>query len=223
MAYKNDLKMIEDPSQRFRVFLFSGESGYLKYCNKIKSKPMIHTAGLYSPMLRQLLIWNLPDTEAMLRTVRHEGFHQYLDCLMDNPPIWFNEGLAEYYEIADYVYRGLRCRGGQVSTGHLLALHPLDQVIGLSRQLNITPLDRFLFITPEAFYKNPKVHYAQSWAFIHFLRHSTDQNKQLFWTLFDALQKNIPTRQALNQVFQGRDLGKLQEAFKTHIKDLYQD
>ena len=37
----------------------------------------------------------------MLQTVRHEGFHQYLDRLVSNPPVWFNEGLAEYFEMRD--------------------------------------------------------------------------------------------------------------------------
>ena len=54
--------------------------------------------GLYSPALKQLLIWNQPNRKKMLETVRHEGFHQYLDGVMSDPPPWLNEGLAMYYE-----------------------------------------------------------------------------------------------------------------------------
>ena len=37
---------------------------------------------MYSPLLKQLLIWNTPDSDRMIRTARHEGFHQYLDARM---------------------------------------------------------------------------------------------------------------------------------------------
>ena len=30
--------------------------------------------------------------------MRHEGYHQYLDRVMPDPPVWFNEGLAVYHE-----------------------------------------------------------------------------------------------------------------------------
>jgi hypothetical protein len=36
----------------------------------------------------------------MLRTVRHEGFHQYLDRMLPETPVWLNEGTAEYFETA---------------------------------------------------------------------------------------------------------------------------
>ena len=84
---------------------------------------------------------------------------------MDDPPTWLNEGLAEYVEIAER--RGGRFTGEGIHTSHLQTLKrsqrpKLAELVSLSR---------------EAFYQNSQLHYAQSWAFVHFLRHSSRQHR----------------------------------------------
>jgi hypothetical protein len=48
--------------------LFAGQTGHERFCNDILGERDTHTAGLYGAALKQLLIWNLPDKTAMLRT-----------------------------------------------------------------------------------------------------------------------------------------------------------
>ena len=91
-----------------------------KYCANALGSVHPHTKGLYSPSLKQLLVRNLSDQQDMLETVRHEGFHQYLDRFLDNPPVWFNEGMAEYYELGEE--RGRTLRLGQVDMNHVATL-----------------------------------------------------------------------------------------------------
>ena len=210
-AYTVYLKWIKGlEKKKFRVYLFSGQAGFQAYCEDLQSSAQFWAAGCYIPMLQQLLIWNLPDRAAMMRTVRHEGFHQYLDRVMDDPPIWLNEGLAEYYEIARREGGGWNF--GKIHKSHMRELRKPD--------IRLAPLDEFLYQGAAAFYADPDLHYSQSWAFIHFLRHGPRKYKQCFKKLFEGLQGDLSAREVLDAVFGGIDLGRLEEEFEAYVEAL---
>ncbi|MCK5942057.1 MAG: DUF1570 domain-containing protein [Planctomycetes bacterium] len=196
--------------QRFRVFLFSGEDGYQAYCKDILGSAVPHTAGLYSPVLKQLLIWNLPKREDMDRTIRHEGFHQFLDRVMKNPPVWLNEGTAEYWETARRENGSLT--GGQVRKDHIATL---------IRSRNMLPsLRDFVYGGRGDFYANAQQRYAQGWALVHFLREGGRDNEKRFETLWAALRKEGSTRSALDEAFRGVDWQAFEERFWQHLRGL---
>ncbi len=196
---------------RFQVFLFSGEAGYQDYCKAILGDAVPHTAGLYSPVLKQLLIWNVPTREQMERTIRHEGFHQYLDRVMTDPPVWFNEGMAEYYENGQRV-RG-QFDGGQVNDSHLKVL---------AQRPRLLSLHEFVYGNRGDFYRSAGYRYPQAWAVVHFLRRSSGPNQKRFQALWDALRAGMPTRDALDKAFQGVDWAELDREFWTYVQGLRQ-
>ena len=51
--------------------------------------------------------------------------------------------------------------------------------------------------------KTPDIHYAQSWALIHYLRCTTRENEKLFEKVFEALQHHHDGRAALREAFTG--------------------
>lgn len=62
---------------------------------------MAWSAAYWSPLRRELVAYLPPDGEhELLRTIRHEAFHQYLSyaCSMIPASPWFNEGYAQYFE-----------------------------------------------------------------------------------------------------------------------------
>ena len=62
------------------------------------------SAAYWNPLRRELVAYLPPDgAAALLRTVRHEAFHQYLSyaCSMISASPWFNEGYAQYFEDED--------------------------------------------------------------------------------------------------------------------------
>jgi len=212
VLYTVRLDRVKDAARRlFKVYLFSGREGYLKYTGDILGKPSETSAGLYYPLLKQFLIWNLPQREEMMQTVRHEGFHQYLDRLMSNPPAWFNEGLAEYYEIAR-VHRG-QWRVGEANPYHLRILD----------DKGLLPLKEFLYRDHATFMKTAHVHYAQSWAFIQFLRNTTRENGQLFGRFWKAFKTMPSNKAALDHVLESVDLNALEAAFSDHVAKLQQN
>jgi len=192
--------------ERFRVYLFFDRSGYLAYTKHVMGISPTMSAGLFSPILKQLLIWNLPNRTDMMRTVRHEGFHQYLDRIMPDPPTWLNEGLAEYYERSEY-------RGGEWQVGHVRR----DHLVQLDPPL---PLREFLAQGRREFYKKPFTNYAQAWALVHFLQHGPPRYQKLFDCLFEALQAQESGRAVVERVFKDVDLDAMEHAFKAHLSRL---
>jgi len=196
--------------QRFRVFLFSGEGGYQAYCKDILGSAVPHTAGLYSPVLKQLLIWNLPKRDAMVRTVRHEGFHQFLDRVMANPPVWLNEGTAEYWETARRENGSLT--GGQVRKDHIATL--------IRSKKMLPSLRDFAYGGRADFYANAQQRYAQGWALVHYLREGNRDNNKRFETLWNALRDQGSTRAALDKAFAGLDWDAFEKGFWEHLRGL---
>ena len=88
--------------------------------------------------------------------LRHEVVHGYLHASIPNIPLWLDEGLAEYFEVA-------RGRHG-LNQAHLDYLNQRNQPFSdLARLEQLTSAAE---LTQED--------YAESWAWVHFLLESTD-------------------------------------------------
>ncbi|MGB0951655.1 MAG: DUF1570 domain-containing protein [Planctomycetota bacterium] len=193
---------------KFRVFLFSGEASYHRYASDSFGSSRENTAGLFSPFLKQLLIWNVPSRESMMRTIVHEGFHQYLDQIAPETPRWFNEGMAEYFELYETVNG--KFTEGQVNPNHVEML--------LQKSI---PLRHFLNMPAGAFYRGDvSLHYAQGWGFVHFLRNSGREEKQLFDALFQGFADSPSSGKVLEEVLADVDMTDLERRFRDHIKSL---
>ena len=70
------------------------------------------------------------------------------------------------------------------------------------------------------FYGNPQLHYAQGWAVVHFLRHSSRQNRRVFDAVFQALQNSVRSAQAFTQALGSRTMAELDEEFRAYIEAL---
>ncbi|MFN0244090.1 MAG: DUF1570 domain-containing protein [Planctomycetota bacterium] len=196
--------------RRFPVYLFAGEAGYHAYTKELIGRKVEHTAGLYSPIVKQLLIWNLPDMEEMLRTVRHEGFHQYFDQMVrHHPPIWLNEGLAQYYE-------GSKLVKGAWSDGELL-----PSCVETLRSTKLRPLKAFLWMKPRAFQDaaTMSLNYAEAWAFVHLLLNGTPEHRRRFDALMDGLVGGMDAEAALEKAFGDADFAELEADLARYIRE----
>ena len=141
----------------------------------------------------------------MMTTVRHEGFHQYLDRLMRSPPLWFNEGLAEYFEVARVV-RG-KWTLGLRNKRHTRWV-PKDAA----------ELHDFLYLDAKTFMTGAARNYGRAWSFVHFLRHGKPKHKKLFRRFWKAFKTGLSNRAAINQVLQDVSLEKLRDEIEAHAK-----
>jgi hypothetical protein len=62
--------------EKFQVYVFAGESSYRDYVERLSGNVPAHTLGLFNPVLQQILVWNAPDSDALMNTVRHEEERQ---------------------------------------------------------------------------------------------------------------------------------------------------
>ncbi len=82
------------PSEKLKVQFLDSPNTY----EQLGGLPS--TAGHYSPQSDCLYLKQLPFYE-LIPTAYHEAFHQYLQHYVGKDveiPLWFNEGMAEYYE-----------------------------------------------------------------------------------------------------------------------------
>ena len=82
-----------------RVYASRGE--YLEALEAEDATNMAWTAAYWSPQRRELVAHLSENGEAeLLRTIRHEAFHQYLSYATSMIPVspWLNEGYAQYFE-----------------------------------------------------------------------------------------------------------------------------
>ncbi|MBK8095812.1 MAG: DUF1570 domain-containing protein [Planctomycetes bacterium] len=206
LAYERALGVTVSPLAPLSVFVFSGEAGYRRYVADIEAGIPMHTSGLYCPQLKQLLAWNPLEPTALHATLRHEGLHQYLDSIAADPPVWFNEGLAEYFE-----------QGRMVGGWFTAATVRRDHLEALRRR---PPRRLGEFLRAGAFYDEPERNYAQAWAFVHFLRHGEPAPHGLFERLLRACGRGVAADEIVDEVFDDVDLAQLDRAFTDYLAGL---
>jgi hypothetical protein len=226
----------EGPAVRFPVFLFSGQTGYVEFAGTY-SKMAHSTAGMYSPVFKHLLVWNLPDRAEISRTLRHEATHQYLDMLGYHVPVWFNEGLATYVE---YI---ASASPTDVKSGAVNA--PMVRGL-LEQKRDAIPLARLIHYGPSQFYGRASITYAEAWAFVHFMRHASTfaggggsssgvgggggaaasssaagaadpAPEEIHRRLIAALKDKATPEEVVRRAFDGVDMNRLQDRFWQHV------
>lgn len=192
------------------VYIFSGQLGYLRYSSGLLGGLPMHTAGVYSPGLRQVLAWNLPERDDLMHTLQHEALHQFLDGRLADPPVWLHEGLAEYFELAELV-RG-NWNDGAVHPGHTGILDTYGDALPTLAELMSMDAGRF--------YGNPGRNYAHAWAAVHFFHHGPVRVRRLYQDLFDRLARGSAFRTALEEVLPAAERAGLEGDFRAHVASL---
>ncbi len=184
------------PPARLPVFVFSSRAGYSAYARDLFPAAPESTAGLYSPFLKQLLVWSQDEKAATLRTLRHEGLHAYLDGRVRVVPRWLDEGLAEYFESVANVRGALV--DGALHVDHL-------RFLGDSSTPWL-PLADLFALPPDAFYADVRRNYAESWAVVHWLLRAGLAEQRLFQRLLDDLGEGVSPDEVHARLLSAGDL-----------------
>jgi hypothetical protein len=110
--------------------------------------------------------------------LRHEVAHGYLHSVVQNLPLWLDEGLAEYFEVP----RGT----------HGLNPPHVEQLAGLLRQGRWTPdLRRLEAVkTPD---EMSQVEYAEAWAWVHWMLETDRARRELLQRYLSELRRDGTT------------------------------
>jgi hypothetical protein len=206
--YSKKFQSEEKIAERFFVIVYPNEKDFKKTLDQSSG-----FAFAYFSAAKRELVCHLSSPNSLnqvLRTLAHEGFHQFLGYYVPNPPIWLNEGLAEYFEGMDPTKK-------LVDNRNTINESALLRIKTYLRQGVTFPLKRFIYMTQKEYYYNPSLNYAQGWSVIYFLAYASKSYNKYYNNLIQHLKNGKDREEALNLSFENVDFEKFERAWKAYI------
>jgi len=212
-------KILGEPLQPIRasVILFEKQDDYQQYANR-NAPQLINNGGFYDGATRTIVTYRYNNSlqlyfHEILHAVMGELFkdHYFLRYSKKNWPIWFDEGLAEYFgsfELRDGTLRfGAR---NKTKIAYLLnALHT-KSFVSLPKMLTALS-DRYSGATMN-------LYYAEAWGLMDFLVHHERYRKALP-RFFAAIKAGRDGYEAFQEHFSS-DLTDLNKRWEAHLWSL---
>jgi tetratricopeptide (TPR) repeat protein len=153
---------------------------------------------------------NLEAGERAFPVVFHEFSHLLLNNVFPQAPLWFNEGLAEYFSTFEMTDGG----------SHVLVGKPIDRHVTLLRKRHLALSQLFAIGPGSKEYTREGVErdllYAQSWAMIHYARHASGRLASL-----EALARRLADGEdadASVRATYAMDLAALDAALQAYVR-----
>lgn len=196
------------------VVVFRDDAAYRPFEPLYRGQPS-DVAGYFqsSPDVNYI---TLSADQQRTRSTSALAFHEYVHLLVKNSfqraPLWFNEGLAEFYstfEIAD----GNR----KVKLGK-----PIKSRVHTLRRRELLPLSTLLSVDDQSPYYNEQgkrdIFYAESWALVHYLLNGRDKlRRPQLLRYLDLLATGQSNDEAFQQAFQ-TDSATLENELRQYVQ-----
>jgi hypothetical protein len=154
---------------------------------------------------------NLDAANGAYRPIYHEYSHFLLRSVFGGAPLWFSEGLAEYYSTLEVTDDGRRATIGKLIPQHVLLLRqrrlPFAQLLSVTGASPIYTTD-----TPER-----SLLYAQSWALVHHALHAEPRRRDALVNLAFKLSAGTPPEQAVPESY-GMTLADLEREVQAYVR-----
>jgi len=201
------------PKMRFNtpvpttVIVFKSHSSYAPF------KPHSNTAGFFQAgqdVNYITLTTELQGTQDPFSVIFHEYTHLLVNNTFENAPLWFNEGLAEYYstfKITD---------DQKVALGTAIGKH-----VFLLRDNKMLPFRTLFEVDHESPHYNESkkqgIFYAQSWALMHYLLIGKAGRVEQLAHFLDLQNANVPLDQAFQKAF-GMPFETMEKDLRTYVR-----
>jgi len=133
--------------------------------------------------------------DGVFRIIFHEYTHLLVNNTFKNAPLWFNEGMAEYYSTFS-ITPDLKFALGYPIGNHVLFL----------RETKMLPLRTLFEVThysPQYNEKSKKsIFYAQSWALMHYLIIGKEDQLKKLAKFLELVAGDVPVETAFPQAFE---------------------
>ena len=184
-----------------RVFIFARHSEAQPYFDMLVGERNAHVAGLFvsSKNMASMLMESRGENDD--RTPFHELIHYLITNSGTRPPLWLEEGLAEYFGNAEL-------RNGSIRAGS-----PIPQHAQLLRERRLISLDQLFTITSESKMYNSaetqRAFYAESWAIVDWLIRT---DPHAFYDFLRDVEEGKSVEEALRARYH-RNVDDMQRAF----------
>ena len=185
---------------RTQVYLFASERSFAPFRDAAFQQKNAQIGGAFFSSENSNVIMLRGDSgEHSLDIVFHELTHYFVANSTRGIPLWFNEGLAEYYST-------FTSSGKNVSIGK-----PVREHVLWLRANPLIPL-RELFATTHTsptYNERQRVgaFYAQSWALVHYLLRGTPEQRVKLGTFLNLLDAGKPLDEAFSTAFKSSTVG----------------
>lgn len=190
------------------VVVFRGEATFRPFMPVYQGK-RVDVGGLFVPRRDINYIALVADgNEQRLPIIFHEYSHLLVSNTGQRLPVWFNEGLAEYYSTFE-LQTAKAAVIGRVIESHIQELN----------EKSLLKLPDLLGVKHDSPLYNEgnrrSVFYAQSWALLHMILRSENSRLPQLATYLDGVSRGMAPMDAWNQAFAGQDL---QRELDTYIR-----
>lgn len=145
------------------VVVFKSDSSYTPFKPLYNGKPS-NVSGYFQPGddVNYITLTSEKREENPYAVIFHEYSHLIIDNTIGDPPVWFNEGLAEYYSTFDVSGGDKKITLGVPVRDHVYLLR--------ERFMPLESLLRVRHDSPAYNERNKQgIFYAESWALVHYL------------------------------------------------------
>ncbi|MDC1141628.1 DUF1570 domain-containing protein [Planctomycetota bacterium] len=206
-----------------KVFFMMEEAEFHDFAAKNGNSDTEQTLGFYSPNFKYIQMYSQEGAESKvfglsldtIDTFFHEGWHQTIDQVVGNMPIWMNEGIAEFLGHAK-----VESKGAKISLGLLVRVRGetytrYEWIKLLMKKKTYTPFTDFFRFTDEDWYTGEvDDYYAQSWSIAYFALMGSDTGfKKAYATLFRELVKGRPASEIIDEVFPDKKLKAFEQSW----------
>jgi tetratricopeptide (TPR) repeat protein len=196
------------------VIVFKSQHTYDPYKPQYQGKAKSLT-GYFLPgqAVNYITLTTEDGIEVLGQVVYHEFVHLLVNNSVRSIPLWFNEGLAEYYATFEVQSNGRVALLGKPQAEHVLLLRdkflPIDSIVTVDH-------DSPLYNESDKM----SIFYAESWALVHYLLMG-DQGKygKLATPFMTALANGEPFGQACERVLGVTEEG-LQKALLAYVRQM---
>lgn len=166
------LTVLDLPSQKQRVtvYLFGDESQYARYF-QMRYPTLPPRRAYFVGTVKELAVYTYWG-ERIQEDLRHEFTHGVLHATLKDVPLWLDEGLAEYFEVTSDPVGMNREYAMNLATGIASGWKP-----DLSRLEALETVDQM-----------QKSDYQESWAWVHFLLHDSDDSRMVLTSYLRELR-----------------------------------
>lgn len=152
------------------------------------------------------------DEDDPFRVIFHEYVHLLVNNTMGGVPVWFNEGLAEYYSTF-YIDDERKAFLGKIISNHVLYL----------REQKMLPFKTLFTVDHRSPHYNERgkqgVFYAESWALVHYLLQGKDGARApQLGAFLGQLGAGVPLETAFKNAF-NTEFEMLEKELKEYVKN----
>lgn len=183
------------------VYLFSNEVEYYQYLQT--AHPGLPSRRAYFIATPQELAVYTYWGERIQEDLRHEYTHGLLHAALHSVPLWLDEGLAEYFEVAGPT-------PGQVNPEYA---ERLATAITNGWQPDMERLERL-----EKVEQMQRADYREAWAWVHFMLHSSPDTRQILLSYLQDLRAD-PDPEELSKRL-ARDVPQLNQRLLSYLSSL---